>query len=106
VLTQTWVLPDLTTLITPTQAIIRAVCAIIDAFHFEVPVAGNGLNPDEAADADGDVADGGDEGASQTKHLGPRAASYQDWVCSTAENGQGGVERSRDANIIVELAVQ
>ena len=40
------------------QAIIRAVCAIIDAFHFEVPAAGDAAGPADEAGTDADAADG------------------------------------------------
>lgn len=47
---------------TAVQAIIRAVCAIIDAFHFAVPVAGDEAAHGEDAKTDGNVADEGAEG--------------------------------------------
>ena len=65
----------LSRLYTFTQAIIRAVCAVIDAFHFAVPVVGDRPEAEEEAIADGDAAYVGDDGASQTKRIGPGVAN-------------------------------
>ncbi len=65
-----------------TQAIIRAVCAIIDAFHSAVPVVGDRLEPEEAAMADGDAADGGNDGACPTTRSRPGEANNYISACS------------------------
>ena len=45
------------------QAIIRAVCAIIDAFHFEVPAVSNQLDGEQEVTPDANAPDGGADGA-------------------------------------------